>query len=156
METNRKMTKDYGLRRTILAGMTRVGKIAQVRQIAEALGSEWLTARKLAALRQMLVLMDREGIVGRVGASTYVNGGFGAGWGGFGSREQITECIFSYLHEHGGTLPTDYILDAFADSRIWGPNEQDAQRLHIRWIIAEGDCFRQFFKGGQEYLALNR
>lgn len=149
------MNKDYKLRRTILTAMHRVGKTAGLREIAAALGAEHPSRNKLAALRMMLLVMEREGVVSRLGSNVY-RGRCGSGWGGMGSGGEIVECISACLQECHGVAQVDDILGMFADPRVWGPDEQEGQRLYIRRIIAEADCFQQYFEGHQEFLRLSR
>jgi hypothetical protein len=135
------MNKDYRLRRTILAAMNSVGD-AELREIATALGPDWLKPKKLTSLRQMLRIMEREGLVMRmrVGVFRALSGG---GWGGLGSSEEIIRCISACLHECGGVVRVEDVLDDCTDQRIWGPDERVAQSRYICQIVREATCFRQ-------------
>jgi hypothetical protein len=148
------MSKDYGLRRKILTAMTGVGKMARLSEVALALGPDWLTTWKRAALRQMVMIMVREGLILRMQVGVF-HSLFGAGWGGMGTREQIIECISACLQECDGVSPIGDILEIFADCRIWGPGERDGQSRYVRQIIAEAGCFRQYLEGDQEYVGVS-
>ena len=148
------MSKDYGLRRKILTAMTGVGKMARLSEVAVALGPDWLTPAKRAALRQMVMIMVREGLILRMQVGVF-RSLFGVGWGGMGTREQIIECISACLQECDGVAPMSDLLEVFADSRIWGPSEQDQQGQAVRQIIAGAGCFRQYLEGDQEYVGLS-
>lgn len=133
------MNKDYRLRRTILTAMGAVGN-GTVRQIASALGPEWLEPNKLTSLREMLRIMERERLAMRISAGL-MRGVLTNGWGGFGSDTQVAHCIVGCLEECGGSMLVDDIVDTFTDRRVWGANEWEGQRNNVRRIIEASGAF---------------
>lgn len=135
------MNKDYALRRTILAAMNSVGH-AELRQIAAALGPDWITPPKRASLRQMLRIMEKERLVMRMRVGVF-RALAGSGWGGLGSSEEIVRCISACLQECGGVMRVGDVLEDFTDHRIWGPDEREGQSGRIHQIVGDTACFWQ-------------
>jgi len=134
------MNKDYGLRRTILTAMNSVGN-AELHKIAAALGPDWLTPQKRASLRQMLRIMEGEGLVMRMSAGVF-RASAGRGWGGLGSSGEIVRCISACLQECGGMMRVGDVLADFTDQRIWGPDERDGQSRYILQIVTKSPNLR--------------
>lgn len=133
--------KSYSERRAILIAIQTVGKFADFQDIEAGLPSPRTFAIKRTALRQMLKLMEREGLVTRVPTGAYF-GIAGSGWGGLGSDDQIVHCISGCLRECDGVMRLDDVVRDFVDCRIWGPDEREVQSRRIQKIIMSTTCFR--------------
>lgn len=133
-------TKSYSERRAILVAIATIGRTASLVEIENALPSDRAFAKKRTALRQMLDLMAREGLVMRVPTGAYLAR---VGCDGLGSDHLIVRSIVACLHECGGVMRLGDILRDFVDCRIWGRDERDEQSLRILRIIAHSDCFWQ-------------
>ncbi len=127
--------KDYLQRRNILNALNKLCR-GQTREIANSLGPGWLEPSKNAALRAMIRIMLREGLVQYVGSGQYS----GCSWCSETHDDIIRDLVG--LVKEAGTATSAELLDAMTDDRLWGPDELEVRHRHILQSISESGRFK--------------